>query len=302
VSGAAGKAATAVRRGRRQGPLAPRAGAPNLVALVSAAMCFLAVCALEAGVGAARISGAWSAGLTGAATVRVPAPEGRAAALPLADAALAAARALPGVEAARVVPEDEAAALLAPWLGAEAAAGLPAPVLIDVKLGAPAPDAAEAARRVAAAAPGAVWDDHAAWRAPLEASATAFRRLAWWSVGLMGAAVAAMVVAASRASLFGAASTVRTLRLLGARDGFIAATFDRPLALRAFLGGAVGAPAGWLAVAALPALGLPAALGAPEAARPLPDLIPALAAPFACAAAAWMTARLSVLSLIRSEL
>jgi hypothetical protein len=33
----------------------------------------------------------------------------------------------------------------------------------------------------------------------------------------------------------------------------------------------------------------------------MPDLIPALAAPFACAVAAWITARLSVLSLIRSE-
>jgi cell division transport system permease protein len=271
------------------------------VALVSAAMCFLAVCALEAASGAARISGAWSAGLSGAATVRVPAPDGRDAALPAADAARAAVLALPGVESARVVSEAEAAALLAPWLGAAALDALPAPVLIDVTLGAPPPDAAEAARRVAAAAPGAEWDDHAAWRAPVEASATAFRRLAWWSVGLMGVAVAAMVVAASRASLFGAAGTVRTLRLLGARDGFVAATFDRPLALRAFLGGAVGAPAGWLAVWSLPTLGLAQALGAPEAARAAPDLIPVAAAPVVCAVAAWITARLSVLALIRAE-
>ncbi len=286
---------------RSAGRIAPQAGVPSLVAFVSAAMCFLAVCAIEAGEGAARIAGAWSDGLTGAATVRIPAPEGRAAALPAADAARAAVLALPGVAGARLIGEAEAAALLAPWLGPEAAAGLPAPILIDVALTDAPPTAAEAAQRLAAAAPGATWDDHGAWRAPLEASARAFRGLALWSVALMLGALVAMVVAAARASLSGAAATVRTLRLLGARDGFIAASFDRPLALRALLGGLVGAPAGWAALAAVPALGLPAALGAAAAARAWPDPWPAVAAPLVCAALAWGTARLSVLALIRAE-
>jgi cell division transport system permease protein len=282
----------------RRGALAPRSAAPYLVAVVSGAMCFLAVLALEAGAAAGRIAGAWTAGFEGVATVRVPAPEGRAAAERLALSAVAAVAAAPGVAEARVISTEETAALAAPWLGAGVdLATLPAPILIDLRLG-PGFDAPAIQARLDEAAPGARLDDHAAWRAPLERAGAAFRRLAHWSVALMVAALVAMVAAAARASLAGAASTVRTLRLIGARDGFVASVFDRPIALRALAGGAIGGPAGVAAVLALPALGVAEALGAASAAAD-PALWPALAAPLASAVVAWVTARLAVLAILR---
>jgi cell division transport system permease protein len=284
---------------RRPGALAPRSAAPYLVAVVSGAMCFLAVLALEAGRGAAQVAGAWSGALDGVATVRVPAPEGRAAAESAAVAALAVIAIAPGVESARVIPAGEAAALAAPWLGPDLdLAQLPAPVLIDLRLAPAGFDAAALRDRLAVAAPGATLDDHGAWRAGVERAAAAFRRLVHGSVALMALALVAMVAAAARASLAGAAPTVRTLRLVGAEDGFVAGVFDRPIALRALAGGAVGAPVAALAAAALPAFGLAAAFGAGVAAGP--SLWPVVAAPLVAAAVAYAAARLSVLAILRA--
>jgi cell division transport system permease protein len=284
---------------RRPGGLAPRSTAPYLVAVVSGAMCFLAVAALEAGQGAARVAGAWSGALDGVATVRVPAAEGRAAAEGAAVAALAVVATAPGVESARVIPAEEAAALAAPWLGPDLdLAQLPAPILIDLRFAPGGFDPVALRAGLAAAVPGATLDDHGAWRAGVERAAVGFRRLVGWSVALMAVALVAMVAAAARASLAGAASTVRTLRLVGAEDGFVAGVFDRPIALRALAGGAIGAPLAAFAIWALPALGLAAAFGAEAAAGPA--LWPVVAAPLVAAAVAYATARLSVLALLRA--
>jgi cell division transport system permease protein len=289
----------------RRAPLAPRSSAPFLVAGVSGAMCFLAVCALEAGAGAARVSGAWTDGLSGAATVRVPAPEGRAAAEPAAAAALAALEAAPGVEGARLMTEDEVRDLVGAWLGGGGADALlaaeAAPLMIDVALSDPPPDRQTVQAALDLTAPGAVYDDHAAWREPLDRAAAAFRRLSFWSIGLMALALAAMVVTAARASLSGASATVRTLRLIGASDPFIARAFDRPIALRALAGGAVGAAAAALALAAAPPLGLTEGLGAAAAAAWRPDLAIAAGTPIASAVLAYATARAAILLILRRE-
>ncbi|WP_333833939.1 cell division protein FtsX [Rubrimonas sp.] len=280
-------------------PLAPRSAAPDLVALVAAAMCFLAVLALGAADGAARVAGAWRGGLEGAATVVVPAGADAAQTGARADAAIAALLEAGGLAEARALPPDEVAALMRPWIGAEPVGGaLPALLALT-----PAPDFDPVAAQAAldAAAPGAALDDHALWRARVEGAATAFRNLALGSIALMGGALAAMVAAAARASLAGAASTVRTLRLLGAQDGFVARVFERPIAWRALAGGAVGAAAAALAAAALPDFDVAEALGAAsEPGAPSGMALRAVAlAPLAAAATAWATARLSILSLLR---
>lgn len=289
---------------RRPGPLAPRSASPFLVAAVSAAMCFLAVCALEAAAAAARVSGAWTTGLSGAATIRVPAPTGWEDAQARAAAALAVAASTEGVAQARMLDRAELEALVGPWLG-EAAAQLtvgapPTPILIDVALENPPADGGALQALLDVASPGAVYDDHAAWREPLAEAAAAFTRLAYWSVGLMGVALAAMVSVSARASMAGAAAAVRTLRLVGAQDGMIARAFDRPVALRALLGGAAGAAAAAAALSAAPALGVAEGLGAPpEAFRA--QVWPLIGAPLVSAAVGYAAARLTVLSLLRRE-
>lgn len=274
--------------------LAPPSATPYLVAVVAGAMAFLAVCAVEAGSGAARLAGVWGDGLRGVATVRVP-PDAQAQAAAVAGAVAA----LPGVTAARVMEADETNALLVPWLGGGVAPdSLPLPALIDVSLAVPPPETEAVQRAVEAVVPGAVYDDHAAWQVPVQRAAAAFRQFVVGAVALMGVALAAMVTVAARAGLAGAAGTVRTLRLLGARDGLIASSFDRGIALRATVGAAIGAPMAALALRALPLGPLGQALGGPGLAHPFPW--PAvLGLPLLCGLLAYATARAAIVVMLR---
>jgi cell division transport system permease protein len=253
-------------------------------------MAFLAVCALSAGQGAARLAGFWQADLTGTATVRLPADGD-------VQAVLRALEDLPGVAETRGLAEAEVVALLMPWVGEMPdPAPLPLPQLVDVRLADDPPDPAAVRTALQSVAPGAVYDDHRAWTTPLRRTASAFQRLIAGAVVLSGVALAAMVAVAARASLAGAFSTVRTLRLLGARDGFIASTFDRGIGLRALIGAAVGAVAAGLAVPALPVetLGL-----APAGAAPGLPLGMLAAVPLASGVLAWLTARIAILLMLR---
>jgi cell division transport system permease protein len=264
------------------------------VAVVAGVMAFLAALALEAGLGAGRMAGLWQADLAGVATVRIP-PADAAGAARVAEALTK----VPGVTAARVVPAEEARGLLAPWLGEGLSAEvLPLPVLIDLRLGEPPPDAATVRAALEAASPRAAYDDHAAWRAPVERAARGLRLLVAGAVSLMALALAAMVVVAARASLAGAATTVRTLHLLGAGDGMIAATFDRGIAARAFFGALFGAPLAVAAVHGLPLVDAARSLALTAAAPDVPWL--ALAAlPVGAGVLAWVTARLAILAMLR---
>ena len=119
---------------------------------------------------------------------------------------------------------------------------LPLPLLIEV---ATDRDRARTRRasalRLAAEAPGAVFDDHAAWRQPLVATAERLRVFALGCLGLMALALAAVLGlgGAARRSR-PTAPAIETLRLVGARDGFIAGAFTRRFTRRAAGGGAGG--------------------------------------------------------------
>lgn len=280
----------------RGAPLNPPSATPYLVAVVAGAMAFLGLCAIEAGQGAGRVAGLWGAEFQGRATVRVPADAGPVA----AEAAAVALRVLDGVTAADVVPPEAARALLLPWIGdAEGFDDMPLPWLVDVSLADPPPARSVVQAQLDTAMPGAVYDDHASWRGPLERAAAAFGRLVTGSVALMAGALVAMVVVAARASLAGASATVRTLRLLGARDGFIAGTFDRAIGLRALIGGAVGAPMAAVALAALPTGDAAVGLGM-EPATIAVNWPALLALPLACGAVAYVTARIAIFAMLRA--
>lgn len=283
------RAAAARRRNRalaflRGDPLADRAVPPagftaTLTLLTAAAMAFLAVFALALSLATGRLAERWSEELAQAATLRLP-PDGDEAQVALALRILGQT---PGVAEARALAPDEVRALLEPWLGPDLPVeSLPLPRLVDVALGEEGFDAAGLRARLEAEIPGAVLDDHRSWRAPLVEAAARMRALGWLSLGLIAASTGAMIWLAAQAALAANAQVIRVLRLVGARDAYIARAFVRRFTLRAAWGAAGGTLAGMLAVALLPeadpAGGFLTGLGFEGAGWLAPLLIPPFAA------------------------
>jgi cell division transport system permease protein len=257
-----------------------------LLSLASAAMAFLAVFALALSVSAGRLADDWSRALAQTATLRISAPADQIA--EQTAIVLEVLLTTPGIEKARLMDEGEQAALLEAWLGPDLPLdALPLPRLIEVTETPAGPDRQGLRLRLSAEAPGAVYDDHTRWRRPLLAAAGHLRMLSHVSLGLIGAAFAAIVVLAASASLASNAQVIRVLRLIGARDRFIARAFVRSMTLRAGAGASLGMLVGLGALLLLPdpegsAL---AGFGFDGASWALPLSLPLLAAALAWAAA-----------------
>ncbi len=234
------------------GRMVPPSGhTTHLTLFVSAAMAFLAVFALALSLAAGRLADRWSSELARSATLRINAPADQRAAQ--TEAALKILRQTPGVASARALTREEQAALLAPWFGADLPLDdLPVPQLIEVTEGEPGYDAAGLRLRLAAAVPGAVLDDHTRWRKPLVQAANSLRRLGWTSIALIGGATAAMITLAASAALSANARVIEVLRLVGARDVYIAGAFVRRFTLRTLIGAAAGVGFGMAGVLLLP--------------------------------------------------
>ena len=224
----------------------------RLTVFVAAAMAFLAVFALALSLTAGLLADSWADDLAQSATLRLPAD------LDQTNAALRAAvnvlQTTTGVASARVLEADEQRALLAPWFGPDIPVeSLPLPQLIEILPDDTGYDVAGLRARLQAEVPGAVLDDHGAWREPLLAAAQRLRLLGWSVLALIGAVMAAMITLAAHAALAANAQIIRVLRLVGARDGYIARAFVRRFTLRAGLGAAVGAGLALLVLQAMPA-------------------------------------------------
>ncbi len=230
----------------------PSGAAAWLTLLISAAMAFLAVFALALAVATGRLADRWAGALANGATVRISAPPDQMAAQ--TQLVLDILAVTPGVESGRALDAAETRNLLAPWFGPDLPVeSLPIPQLVEVRE-APAGFDAEGLRlRLAAEVPGATLDDHQRWRRPLVAAAGRLRMLGLLSLALIGAATAAMVTLAAMAALAANGQVIRTLRLIGARDGYIARAFVRRFTQRTLAGAAAGAAAGMIAVALMPA-------------------------------------------------
>jgi cell division transport system permease protein len=172
---------------------------------------------------------------------------------------------------------------LEPWFGPDLPVEtLPLPRLIEVVEDGSGYDGTGLRQRLAAEAPGAVLDDHTRWREPMAEAAARLRLLGLLSIGLIGAAMAAMITLAANASLAANAQVIKVLRLVGARDAYIARAFVRRFTLRALTGSAAGAIAGLVGVillpAAQPAGGFLTGLGFQGAGWLWPFVLPPLAA------------------------
>lgn len=259
----------------------------RLTVFTAGAMAFLAVFALALSMATGRLADRWGSELARASTLRLSAPAEQLDAQ--TDAALRLLQTTPGIASARALTRDEERALLAPWFGPDLPVEtLPIPRLIEIVEEGAGYDAAGLRARLQAEVPGAVLDDHTRWRAPLVDAASRLRGLGFLALGLIGAAMAAMITLAAQAALAANAQVIRVLRLVGARDIYIARAFVRRFTLRALTGAAAGTAAGMIAILALPradvAGGFLTGLGFQGAGWLWPLVIPLLAAIVAFAA------------------
>ena len=222
-----------------------------LTSFTAGAMAFLAVFALALSLAAGRLADRWSDALERTATVRLSAPEDQ---IDLqTKAVLAILSTTPGIATARAMTDEEQRALLEPWFGPDLPVdALPLPRLIELTESGSGYDGEGLRQRLAAEAPGAVLDDHTRWRRPLAVAAARLRLLGLLSIVLIGTATAAMITLAANSALAANAQVVKVLRLVGARDSYIARAFVRRFTLRALTGAAAGTLLGMIGVALLP--------------------------------------------------
>lgn len=258
-----------------------------LTTFTAAAMTFLAVFALALSLASGRLADRWADALARTATIRISAPADQLTMQTRAVLDILATT--PGVDSARALDAAEQRKLLEPWFGPDLPVeDLPIPQLVELVEGDDGYDTEGLRQRLAAEAPGAVLDDHARWRRPLALAAGRLNLLAGLSLVLILGAMAAMITLAANASLSANAQVIRVLRLVGAKDSYIVRAFVRRFTLRALGGACIGALAGLVGVALLPAAdtagGFLTGLGFQGAGWLWPLTLPLLAAAIAFAA------------------
>ena len=230
----------------------PSGASAWLTSFTSGAMTFLAVFAVALSLASGKLATRWADALDRTATVRISAPEDQLALQ--TKAVLAVLTTTPGIATARALTPDESTKLLEPWFGPDLPLqDLPLPQLIAVTETGAGYDAEGLRQRLSAEAPGAILDDHLRWRRPMAEAAGRLRLLGLLSIVLIGLAMAAMITLAANAALAANAQVIRVLRLVGARDSYIARAFVRRFTLRAATGALAGVVLGLIGVALLPA-------------------------------------------------
>ena len=266
----------------------------QLTLFTAGAMAFLAVFALALSLASGRLADRWASALAGTATIRISAPPEQMQTQ--LDVVLAVLATTPGIASARALDMDEQRRLLEPWFGPDLPVdALPLPRLVEITEDASGYDSEGLRQRLAAEAPGAVLDDHTRWRRPMAVAADRLRLLGLLSMILIAGATGAMITLAANAALSANLSVIRVLRLVGAKDSYIARAFVRRFTLRALAGAAIGTVTGMLCIALLPrtdeAGGFLTGLGFQGAGWLLPLLLPPLAAIVAFVATRWAAFR-----------
>ncbi|MEE8445504.1 MAG: FtsX-like permease family protein [Alphaproteobacteria bacterium] len=211
-------------------------------------MAYLAALALAGTMLVSTAVSGWRADLSGTLTALIPAAaDGKATEVRLAAAARLL-RETKGVAAVEILDEARTAALLAPWLGRDTKlVDLPLPRLIDVSLKPDAKiDLAALRRRLSAAVPGAMIDDHGALLGEATALAGLIEFTSATILLLTILSAVAAVVFAARTSLALHQRVIELLHVIGARDSYVARQFHTHAFWLGLKGGVFG-----LALAAL---------------------------------------------------
>lgn len=231
--------------------LVPQARLSGPMPWVIAIMIALTVIAAAAGLALRNSAQAAADELAGGVTVQVieASPQLR---LRQAAAAAQRLRETPGVIDVRMVPQEEVAALIEPWLGNRGSKdeAVPVPALIDARLrdGVTGESLGALRRIVREVAPSARVDAQSSWLKPVFGAIDSLQWLAMALVGLLASATAAAVLLAVRSALGTNRETIEIVHLLGGTDMQIARVFQRSIGFDAAGGGAVGLALGLVVV------------------------------------------------------
>ena len=237
-------------QGRRAAHLLPQARLGGPMPWVIAIMVALTVLAAGGGLALANLADRARGELAGSATVQIVEadPELRTA---QAEAAAALLVGDPAVAGLAIVPPENVARLLEPWLGAgNAEDAVPIPALIDLRLREDADEATLARLQTLLAdeAPAARIDAQAQWLSPVLSALSALGWMALALIGLLAFTGAAAVWLAARNALGSNRDTIEIVHLLGGNDDQIARIFQRSILVDALGGGVLGLALGAAAV------------------------------------------------------
>jgi cell division transport system permease protein len=258
-----------------------RGFADRMLPLLVAAMAFLAALALAGWFGAAALARHWREGAGAALTVQVPQGEAKAAqgdSSRLA-AVLAVLVGTPGVASSHALSAHELAEVLKPWIGAAdgetEAVAIPVPAVIAVRLNDADFDLGPLSRRLSAAAPGTLVEDHGVWIGRLTVLARSLQGCSALALLVVATVAAAVIALATRAGLATRREAIEIVHGLGAADGYIAGRFAARATLLAAIGATVGAAVALPVLLALAKLTAPFGASAVESGS-IPDTLAVL--------------------------
>ncbi|GAB6051847.1 FtsX-like permease family protein [Magnetospira thiophila] len=244
-------------------------GSGRFLPWLIAFMVFLSALALAGSLTLERIAGRWDQGVEATLTIQIPAAEKVAETNRRVDTVRRMLADLPDVVQVQVLDKASLLQLLAPWLGPPESLGdLPLPQLIDVKLADhTALKVEDLALGIAEKVPGATVDDHQVWLNRLINLMRTVEGVATVVVALIGLAMVATIVFATRTGLAIHQDVIEVLHLTGAQDSYIARQFAERALMLGIKGGLIGL------VLAAPTLWGLGQLAAHLGERMLPDLV-----------------------------
>ena len=149
---------------------------------------------------------------------------------------------LPHLENVRVIPKQELLALLDPWLGdTEDIKDLDLPILIDVTFTNPeALDVADLTQRLRQITAGIRVETHSHWQGLITNTYQAIEMVSMGLILFVFIVLAVVMSLVTRASVVAYRSIIDTLRLMGAKNSFIAKQFQSHMYKSCLQGGFVG--------------------------------------------------------------
>ena len=225
-----------------------RAPVTRPLAGVAIIMCYLAASALAGAMGIGRWVNVWHDQAALKMSLYIPAADDDFQADSRAQKVVQVMDLIqnqPAITEARLVPEEEIATLLAPWLGDNAdLAHVPVPDLVDITLRKNQDlDKSALMQRIKKIMPEAQLEDHGQWRDAIGRWALLFQILAGLILLAALGCMAAVVGLAARATIDANRELVNIFHLIGAEDAFIISSFRGYFFRLGLLTGCVGAGA-----------------------------------------------------------